>query len=414
MTSSGSGGNCETGSGTSGGPRVAFGTGTAGGLGLPTTPQVGDTHTATDAPPAISGGTLRIMADGNTASAADPDRDQVYVVDLGMRTVSFTVALQPGDEPGRVAIDAAGRAHVALRRGGALVTIAPSSGTILERRDVCAAPRGVAYDAANDLVHVACADGQLVSLPAAGGPATRTLQLDADLRDVVVDGSQLHVTRFRSAELLTLDATGTVMNRVTPPPFRSTSTRQGELYTASVAWRALEMPTGGVVMVHQRGLTTSVDPVAGGYGSAFGNGQCDSIVQTAVTVVAPGQASRYSGHGGDGHPRGHGDLGGRQPRRHHRRGQRHQQRVAGRSAAHAAGLRHQHGRRHRPGHWLHERWSARPLPPGGWSRLLAGAAAVRRHGFGWRHGLGWRDGPNGADQRHPELLRHVDRFGRVA
>ena len=288
VTSSGSSGNCGTDFGTTG-ARVAFGTGTAGVVGLPSTPQVGTTHSATDAPPAISGGTLRIMADGNTAVAADPDRDQVYVVDLNLRTVSFTIALQHGDEPGRVAIDAAGRAHVALRRGGALVTIAPSSGTILERRDVCAAPRGVAYDAANDLVHVACADGQLVSLPAAGGPATRTLQLDADLRDVVVDGGQLHVTRFRSAELLTLDSTGAVMNRVTPPSFRSTNTRLGELFTPSVAWRALEMPTGGVVMVHQRGLSTSVDPVAGGYGSALGNGDCDSIVQTAVTVVAPGQ-----------------------------------------------------------------------------------------------------------------------------
>jgi len=43
------------------------------------------------APPAISGGTLRISADGKTAVAADPDRDQVYVVDLATRTVQWTV-----------------------------------------------------------------------------------------------------------------------------------------------------------------------------------------------------------------------------------------------------------------------------------------------------------------------------------
>jgi hypothetical protein len=287
--SQGAAGICGGGFGPTG---VGFGTGAGGTVGQPTTPQVGTTHTADVAPPAISGGTLRIMPDGVTAIAADPDRDQVYVVDLAQRSLSFTVALQKGDEPGRVAIDGAGRAQVALRHGGALVTIAPTTGTILDRRAVCAAPRGLAYDAGNDLVHVACADGQLVSLQAApGGAVTRTLQLDSDLRDVVMDGGKLSVSRFRSAELLTLDATGAVESRVVPPPFRASETRNGQLFTASVAWRSMEMPTGGVVMVHQRGLVDDVMPTAGGYGaSVFGNGQCDAIVQTAVTVVAPGQA----------------------------------------------------------------------------------------------------------------------------
>jgi hypothetical protein len=289
VTVSGTAGLCGGGFGTKGGPAFG-GMGVIGGVGSPTTPQVGPTHTATTPPPAISGGTLRIMADGTTAIAADPDRDQLYVVDLAKRSVSFTIELLPGDEPGRVVLDGAGRAHVALRHGGALVTIDPAAGTILARRDVCAAPRGLAYEAATDLVHVACADGQLVSLPSAGGAATRTVQLDSDLRDVIVEGGRLHVTRFRSAEVLTLDANGAITSRQAPPAFRSASTRGGELFTPSVAWRAMEMPTGGVVMVHQRGLMDDVQPVAGGYGSSmFGNGQCDSIVQTAVTVVAPGQ-----------------------------------------------------------------------------------------------------------------------------
>jgi hypothetical protein len=287
----GTGGLCGGGFGPMAGG-VAFGTGTGGSFGSPTTPQVGETHTADVAPPAISGGTLRVMPDGVTAVAADPDRDQVYIVDLAKRSVSFTVALQKGDEPGRVVLDGAGRAHVALRHGGALVTIAPTTGTILARRDVCAAPRGVAYDPAGDLVHVACADGQLVSLQAAPeGVVTRTVQLDSDLRDVIVEGGRLHVTRFRSAELLTLDATGAVQTRAVPPPFRSAQTRNQQLYTASVAWRSMALPTGGVVMVHQRGLMDDVMPTIGGYGSSsFGNGQCDAIVQTAVTIVEPGKA----------------------------------------------------------------------------------------------------------------------------
>jgi hypothetical protein len=252
----------------------------------PFSPQVGSLKLSDDAPPAISGGTLKVLRDGTTAVAADPDRDQIYVVDLAKRVVTATIKLSKGDEPGRVVADAAGRVHVALRRGGALVTIDPVAGTITARREVCAAPRGVAYDAAADLLHVACADGQLVSLPAGGGDVMRRLQLDSDLRDVIVDGPRLQITRFRSAEVLTIGANGQITGRVSPPAFSALNVRGGQLYTPSVAWRAMAMPTGGVAILHQRGLNEEVNPVAGGYG---GFSPCDAIVQTAVTVVAPGQ-----------------------------------------------------------------------------------------------------------------------------
>ena len=167
----------------------------------------------------------------------------------------WDIALSAGDEPGRVVVDAAGRAHVALRRGGALVSIDTVSGTLLQRRAVCAAPRGTAYDSGTDLVHVACADGRLISMPAAGGNAVRTVQLARDLRDVVVDGPRLRVSRFLSAELLTVEADGTVSGVVAPPAFRATSARGGQLFTPGVAWKMAEMPDGGGVMVlHQRGV----------------------------------------------------------------------------------------------------------------------------------------------------------------
>ena len=83
--------------------------------------------------------------------------------------------LTPGDEPGRVVEDAAGHAHVALRRGGAVVSIDVAAGTIVGRRAVCAAPRGSTYNQASDLLHVACSEGALVSLPASGGDAVRTV-----------------------------------------------------------------------------------------------------------------------------------------------------------------------------------------------------------------------------------------------
>ena len=257
----------------------------------PFPPQFGSgAVTASVAPPAISGGTLRILADGQTAVAADPDRDRVYVVDLSTRTVRATVVLDAGDEPGRVVADRNNVAHVALRRGGALVSIDTATGAILQRRAVCAAPRGVAYDRGSDLVHVACADGQLVSLPAAGGAAVRTLALPNDLRDVVVDGSRLLVSRFLSAQLLTVESDGTVSGTAVLPGFRSNAVRGGQLFTAGVAWRTMEMPDGsGVMMLHQRGLTDEVQPVVGGYG---GPDTCSGIVHPAVTMVTPDGKTR--------------------------------------------------------------------------------------------------------------------------
>ena len=259
-----------------------------GGIFSPFQPQFGTTVSAAVPPPAISGGTLRILKDGKTAVAADPDRDRVYVVDLAAKAVRWDVALNPGDEPGRVVVDAAGRAHVALRRGGALVSIDTVSGALLQRRAVCAAPRGTAYDAATDLVHVACSDGRLVSLPAAGGDPVRTVQLARDLRDVAVDGARLRVSRFLSAELLTVEADGSVSGVVTPPAFRATTARGGQLFTPSVAWKMTEMPDGsGVMMLHQRGTGADehepIQTVVGGYG---GVDPCNTIVHPAVTMVS--------------------------------------------------------------------------------------------------------------------------------
>ncbi len=282
------------GSSVGGSTGTGFATGTAGAEGpVPVfpgapgvsefPPNLGTTYSQPVAPPAISGGTLLVLANGTTAVAADPDRDSVYVTDLPSRTLKFAIALTAGDEPGRVIEDAAGRVHVALRHGGALFTFNPTTGATIARRAVCPAPRGLAYDPATDLVHVACHDGELVSLPASGGAAVRTLHLDSDLRDLVVSGSNLLVSRFRTAELLTVAPDGTVSNRVQLPAFSSSDARSGQIFTASVAWRTLPMPGGGVAMLHQRGLVDPVQPVAGGYG---GLNPCDTIVHPAITTVA--------------------------------------------------------------------------------------------------------------------------------
>jgi mono/diheme cytochrome c family protein len=257
-------------------------------------PQIPATVTSATTPvPPLSGGTLLALADGVTVVASDPDRDQVYLVDLASASVR-TIVLQTGDEPGRVIEDAAGRVHVVLRRGGAVATIDPTTATVSTRRPVCAAPRGIAYQASggvsNDLLHVACAGGELVSLPAAGGAVTRTVILDRDLRDVVVGANigSLLVSTFRKAEVLVVSADGNVSSRMRPGSGPvPTIIGRPQMRTPSVAWRMVSRggTDGSVVMLHQTGVTDTIDPAAGGYGGLKG---CGGIVQPVVSVLTPG------------------------------------------------------------------------------------------------------------------------------
>ena len=203
----------------------------------------GETVTSYAPTAPISGGTLLVLSDQRTAIASDPDRDLVYVVDLVGGTVQ-TVALALGDEPGRVAVDASGRAHVALRSGGAVVTIDVGSAKIVRRDDVCPAPRGIAYDSASGAVYVACVGGEIVALDTESGAQRMVARLDRDLRDVVFDGDELLVSRFRSPELIHLLRDGTVVRTEAPAPKIAAR-------VPSVAWRTIGMPNGGAAMVHQ-------------------------------------------------------------------------------------------------------------------------------------------------------------------
>jgi hypothetical protein len=257
-----------------------------------------------ETPPAISGGSLSVLSDSSVAIVADPERDRISIVDLATLSLRHTIELQPGDEPGRSVEDGQKHVHVALRRGGALVSIDPVSGAVLERRNVCKAPRGVAFEAATGLVHVACTEGKLVSLPAAGGAAVRTLSLDADLRDVLVRGSELWLTRFKSAEVLRIDAQGAVSNRMRVPQGQGTLsqpsgkaedfsvTQKAVTLDAGTAWRAVANPAGGAVLVHQDTVADEIEvtpPSANG--SAYGGGSdgagCGGIVKDAVSIVSP-------------------------------------------------------------------------------------------------------------------------------
>lgn len=231
-------------------------------------PDFGSTVVATVPPPPISGGTLLVTADGSRAIAADPDRDVVYGVTLSTGKVAYTVALNSGDEPGRLVEDGAGRVHVALRTGGALVTIDEATGTIVARRPVCPAPRGVAWDSTTDDVWVACATGELVALPASGGAAVQTLTVERDLRDVIVQSGTLSISEFRSAQVLRMGSGSTIARRdQLPSPFGG--------FVPHVAWRAVAGPSETVVAVHQASSSASIPtqtPSAYGGGCGMGPG----------------------------------------------------------------------------------------------------------------------------------------------
>jgi mono/diheme cytochrome c family protein len=246
--------------------------------------------------PSISGGTLLVLQNGNMALAADPDRDTLFFADLVGERLVTKVPLKAGDEPGRAVEDTSGAVHVVLRRGGAVLSLRPDR-TTRERRAVCPAPRGIALDEGGDL-HVACAGGELVTLPAAGGAVKRTVQLDRDLRDVVVGRDRLFVSTFRSAELLVLSASdGAILDRRTVPGSRSSQqmimSPTGAMRAAlpGVAWRLRGRPDGAVAMVHQEASNGELSTERGGYGG----GPCKSAIGAAVTTFPETGAPTTSG-----------------------------------------------------------------------------------------------------------------------
>jgi len=239
----------------------------------PETPPV--TQRAT---PALSGGTLAVSPDARVAVAGDPDRDQVYVVDLTTSALRHTVRV-PGSEPGRVALSES-TAYVALRRGGAFLTIDLNTGASAQHAS-CASPRGVAVN--GERVYIACADGDFMTHDAITGEVVRRASLDNDLRDVVVSEGRVYVSRFRSAEVLRLDAEGNVERRMRPAG--RVDAQSGDTVTEpSVAWRMTPHSGGGVTLLHQQASLRPVELGSeGGYGVS--DAPCTGgIVSGEVTV----------------------------------------------------------------------------------------------------------------------------------
>jgi len=269
--------------------------------------------TAERPPPPISGGSLTVQGDGKLAVIADPDRDVVYLVDTDTLLVR-TVALAKGSEPGRVVLDAHGSAHVALRNAGAVVRIDLATAELTAQTKTCSLPRGVAYDADQDALLVACSDGQLVSLSAADHAELSRTFVALDLRDVLVSKTgERWVSRYRSAELLRVAADGSIAKQTGPKSSHATrfdaveskngfaserpSTLRNVVLSPTLAWKTVSGPDGAPIMLHQQSQDDEVAiSAAGGYG---GSGGCTTITQAGIT--------QYDGNGNAGPSMG---LGG--------------------------------------------------------------------------------------------------------
>jgi mono/diheme cytochrome c family protein len=225
----------------------------------------------------IAGGTLLITSDGH-AVASDPDRDLVHVVELSTQKV-VSIPLEADDEPGRVVEGAAGTAYVVARRGGVVLAIDTAAGTA-RRIPVCTAPRGIAYDATLPRLYVACRSGVLAVVDPQTDTVTARHQLDPDLRDVVITGDDIVVSRFKTAEVLVVSRDGAVLRRSS----LEGKSPNGASVTPSVAFRTLSMPGGGVLVGHVNSSNTTLPSGAGAYYGAFCGG---SVADLSITVVQP-------------------------------------------------------------------------------------------------------------------------------
>jgi mono/diheme cytochrome c family protein len=189
-----------------------------------------------------------------------------------------TVATASGDEPNRAIAGPDGIAFVAARAGGAVLAVNLAT-LAITRAPVCGAPRGLAYDASASVLHVACGSGALVTLDANTLAVVTSANVGSDLRDVIVHGDELVVSRFRSAELLTLDRAGAVK-------VRHSLKQPGS--GPSAAFRTVVSASGAVTVVHQSQANTVL---GGGFGAYYG-GTCWASVSgsTLSTLSLDGSA----------------------------------------------------------------------------------------------------------------------------
>jgi len=209
-------------------------------------------------PPPIFGGTLHVSPETRLAIAADPARDRVSFIDLDNREYAGELAFEDGDLPWRMTEAPEGIVWISLRGAGAIAAIDVEDRAITQRVDVCPNVRGLAYDEVDHAVVIACAGGDVVAVDADTGEQLGRSHHASDLRDVLVNGNEIRVTRFRSAEILTIRGEQPDLE---PAAFerRNSFIGDDETVVPNVAWRTIRRPGGGEVMLHQLATTRTLE-----------------------------------------------------------------------------------------------------------------------------------------------------------
>lgn len=235
----------------------------------------------------LMGGGMAVEGNGRIW-VSDPDGDRVLQLEPD-GSILRTIDLDEGAVPNRIAIGDSAVA-VVLRTAGELLLI-EREGTATHRLAPCPEPRGMLAE--GDGLWLACAGGELVQVDLAAHRVERTLRVESDLRDVVRDGEDLWVSRFRTAELLLVNEIDGSVEEIRRPTVVDGDdmpvNRVSDPFSGFAAWRTVAHPEGGVVMLHQRGgdgpidvLTPTVRPYYDNAISAAAG--APGIVHSAITL----------------------------------------------------------------------------------------------------------------------------------
>jgi len=220
----------------------------------------------------LDAGRLSVNPEGTYAVAADPGDGKAYVIGLDALAAREIVGL--GGRPARAAL-AGDVAFITLPTQGQVAKVSLATAVVEALLPTCAGPEGLAIH--DNLLTIACRDGKLLEFDTTTSQRVRELELEDDLRDVIplADGS-LAVTRFRTAEILVLNAAGGLVQRLSPPGGLET------IVAPAVAWETIANRNGDLIMVHQTDTNLALGPVY------YSGGSCASVVAPTVSRFVRG------------------------------------------------------------------------------------------------------------------------------
>lgn len=244
----------------------------------------------------IEGGGL-VAIDDTRMAAIDVDGDRIVLFDTVTAQHERTIHVPENSRPFRLEHHD-GLLIATLAGTHEVVAWNADDGTFAWEAQPCIEPRGV--DASDGEIFVACQGGEVAVLDAGDGTLLQRdfLGFDHDdLRDIVVSGNDIYVSRFRSARVLLLRRSDLALFNEWAPPTLDQDAATFNLDPESVmvprvGWRMIPTPNDdGVLLLHQRHdkrpIPIGLDPNAPVDNSPYGGGgggHCAGILHSTYTV----------------------------------------------------------------------------------------------------------------------------------